>query len=69
MVTVRSSCGPALDGLTVLGPTRIAEWGRAWLELLPKREGDAPTRSEGTYLTVCERAADGHWRIVRNPAF
>lgn len=57
------------DGLTVLGPTRIAEWGHGWLELAPERDGAPPGRSEGTYLTVWQREADGHWRIVRNLAF
>ena len=57
------------DGLTVLGPTRIAEWGHGWLELAPERDGAPPSRSGGTYLTVWEREADGHWRIVRNLAF
>ena len=57
------------DGLTVLGPARIAEWGHAWLELAPERAGEPPTRSGGTYLTVWEREADGHWRIARNLAF
>jgi uncharacterized protein (TIGR02246 family) len=57
------------DGLTVLGPTRIAEWGHGWLELAPERDGAPPRRSGGTYLTVWQREADGHWRIVRNLAF
>ncbi|HSQ29125.1 MAG TPA: DUF4440 domain-containing protein [Gemmatimonadaceae bacterium] len=57
------------DGLSVLGPTRIAEWGHAWLELAPERDGGPPGRSGGTYLTVWQREADGHWRIVRNLAF
>ena len=57
------------DGLTVLGPTRIAEWGHGWLELVPEREGAPSERSGGTYLTVWQREADGHWRIVRNLAF
>jgi uncharacterized protein (TIGR02246 family) len=57
------------DGLAVLGPTRIAEWGHGWLELAPERDGEAPERSGGTYLTVWQREADGHWRIVRNLAF
>ena len=57
------------DGLTVLGPTRIAEWGHAWLELAPERDGGPPGRSGGTYLTVWQREADGHWRIARNLAF
>jgi ketosteroid isomerase-like protein len=55
--------------LTVLGATRIAEWGHGWLELAPERDGAPPGRSGGGYLTVWEREADGHWRIVRNLAF
>jgi uncharacterized protein (TIGR02246 family) len=61
--------GVAQDGLTVLGPTRIAEWGHGWLDLEPEREGGPPVRSGGTYLTVWSREADGHWRIIRNLAF
>ena len=57
------------DGLTVLGPTRVAEWGHGWLELAPERDGAPPGHSGGTYLTVWQREADGHWRIVRNLAF
>jgi uncharacterized protein (TIGR02246 family) len=57
------------DGLTVLGPTRIAEWGHGWLELAPERDGGTPGRSGGSYVTVWQREADGHWRIVRNLAF
>lgn len=61
--------GVAQEGLTVLGPTRIAEWGRAWLDLAPERGAGPPVRSGGTYLTVWDREPDGHWRIVRNLAF
>jgi uncharacterized protein (TIGR02246 family) len=57
------------DGLTVLGPTRIAEWGHGWLELAPERDGAPPRHSGGTYVTVWQREADGHWRIVRNLSF
>ena len=57
------------DGLTVLGPMRIAEWGHGWFELAPDRDGAPPARSVGTYLTVWQREVDGHWRIVRNLAF
>src|SRR5262245_50455826 len=57
------------DGMTVLGPTRIVAWGHGWLELAPERDGGPPGRSGGTYLTVWQREADGHWRIVRNLAF
>jgi len=56
-------------GLTVIGPTRIAEWGEAWLELAPDTKGAKPVRSGGRYLTVWQRESDGHWRIVRNLAF
>ena len=63
------SGGIVQDGLTVLGPTRIVEWGHGWLEMEPERSGGPPVRSGGTYLTVWEREADGHWRIVRNLAF
>ena len=61
--------GIVQDGLTVLGPTRIAEWGHGWLELAPERQGEPAARSGGAYLTVWQREADGHWRIVRNLAF
>ena len=61
--------GIAQDGLTVLAPTRIIEWGRGWLEMEPERAGAPPVRSGGSYVTVWERQADGHWRIVRNMAF
>jgi len=61
--------GIVQDGLTVLGPTRIAEWGRGWLELAPERAGAPPVRSGGSYLTIWEREADGHWRIIRNLTF
>ncbi len=61
--------GIVQDGLAVLAPTRIAEWGRGWLDLEPERAGAPPVRSGGSYVTVWERQADGHWRIVRNMAF
>ena len=61
--------GIAQDGLTVLAPTRIIEWGRGWLDLEPEREGAPPVRSGGSYVTIWERQADGHWRIVRNMAY
>jgi len=57
------------DGLTVLAPTRMIEWGRGWLEMEPERGGAPPVRSGGSYVTIWERQADGHWRIVRNMAF
>jgi uncharacterized protein (TIGR02246 family) len=61
--------GIVQDGLTVLAPTRVAEWGRGWLDMEPEREGSPPVRSGGSYVTIWERQADGHWRIVRNMAF
>ena len=61
--------GIVQDGLTVLASTRIAEWGHGWLDMEPERAGAPPVRSGGNYLTVWERQADGHWRIVRNLAF
>ncbi|HEY9427027.1 MAG TPA: SgcJ/EcaC family oxidoreductase [Gemmatimonadaceae bacterium] len=61
--------GVVQGGLTVLGPMRIAEWGYAWIDLEPERGAGPPARSGGTYLTVWDREADGHWRIVRNLAF
>lgn len=61
--------GVVQGGLTVLGPTRVAEWGYAWLDMDPERGAGPPVRSGGTYLTVWDREADGRWRIVRNLAF
>jgi len=61
--------GIVQDGLTVLAPTRIVEWGRGWLDLEPQTAGAPPVRSGGSYVTIWERQADGHWRIVRNMAF
>jgi uncharacterized protein (TIGR02246 family) len=55
-------------GLTLLSPTRIAEWGQAWLEMESRAKGGPPVRSGGSYLTVWQRESDGHWRIVRNLA-
>ena len=61
--------GVVQDGLTVLGPTRLAEWGHAWVDLEPERGAGPRVRRGGTYLTIWEREADGHWRIARNLAF
>lgn len=60
--------GIVQDGLSVLAPTRIVEWGHGWIEMEPERAGAPPVKSGGNYLTVWERQADGHWRIVRNLA-
>ena len=60
--------GIVQDGLAALTPTRIAEWGHGWIDMEPEREGAPPVRSGGSYLTIWERQADGHWRIVRNLA-
>jgi hypothetical protein len=35
----------------------------------PEGAGAPPVRSGGSYVTIWERQADGHWRIVRNMAF
>jgi uncharacterized protein (TIGR02246 family) len=56
-------------GMAVIGPSRIVEWGEAWIEMAGTAPGAAPTRSGGAYLTIWEREADGHWRIVRNLTF
>jgi uncharacterized protein (TIGR02246 family) len=61
--------GIVQDGLAVLAPTRIVEWGHGWLEMDAEGAGAPPVRSGGSYVTVWERQADGHWRIVRNMAF
>lgn len=55
------------EGMTAVGD-RIYEWGRATLELSGRAPGDPPRRSSGEYLTVWQRDAAGHWRIVRNLA-
>jgi uncharacterized protein (TIGR02246 family) len=60
--------GIVQDALTVLTPTRIAELGHGWIEMDPERAGAPPVRSGGSYFTLWERQADGHWRIVRNLA-
>jgi ketosteroid isomerase-like protein len=57
------------DGLAVVAPGLIYEWGHGWLELAPRTPGGPPVRSGGTYLTVWQRASDGHWRISRNLTF
>jgi len=53
------------EGLAVVGD-RIYEWGHATVELAGRAAGDPPRRAGGSYLTVWERDAAGHWRIVRN---
>lgn len=57
------------EGLVVVGPTLIYEWGHGWLEMEPEPSGGPPVRTGGTYLTVWQRSGDGHWRIVRNLTF
>jgi uncharacterized protein (TIGR02246 family) len=57
------------DGLAVVGPGLIYEWGHGWLELMSRTPGGPPVRTGGPYLTVWQRAADGHWRIIRNLTF
>jgi uncharacterized protein (TIGR02246 family) len=57
------------DGLAVVGPALVYEWGHGWVEMEPAAAGGAPVRAGGTYLTVWQRAGDGHWHIVRNLTF
>jgi ketosteroid isomerase-like protein len=57
------------EGLAVAGPGLIYEWGHGWLETAPGPAGGPPVRSGGAYLTVWQRAGDGHWRIARNLTF
>lgn len=66
--TIRDG-GVKQDGLTVLGPTHIVEWGHAWLDQEPASGTGPPVRTGGTYLTVWDRGSDGHWRITRNLTF
>lgn len=56
------------DGVEVVDQSLLYEWGHAWIEMVPEREGDPPARGGGAYLTVWRREADGHWRITRNIA-
>ena len=57
------------DGLAVVGRGLVYEWGHGWLELQPRTPGGPPVRTGGPYLTVWQRATDGHWRIIRNLTF
>ena len=57
------------DGLTVISPTHIVEWGHAWIDQEPASGTGPPVRTGGAYLTVWDRGADGHWRITRNLTF
>lgn len=57
------------DGVAVVGPGLVYEWGHGWLELAPRTPGGPPVRSGGPYLTIWQRATDGHWRIIRNLTF
>jgi uncharacterized protein (TIGR02246 family) len=57
------------DGITAVSNSLIYEWGHAWLALEAAEPGKPPVRSGGSYLTVWQRSADGHWRITRNIAF
>jgi len=57
------------DGLAVVAPNIIYEWGHAWVEMAPTAAGGSSLRSGGSYLTVWKRQTDGHWRIIRNLTF
>jgi len=61
--------GVVQDGMAVIDAALIYEWGHGWLELAPRTAGGPPVRTGGQYLTVWQRAADGHWRIIRNLSF
>ena len=66
--------GTVLSGEVVQGGMKLVdgrtyEWGRATLELSGRAPRDPPRRGGGDYLTVWQRDAAGHWRIVRNLAF
>lgn len=61
--------GVVQDGLTVISPTHIVEWGHAWIDQDPANGTGPPVRSGGAYLTVWDRGADSHWRIARNLTF
>lgn len=61
--------GIVQDGISVAGAALVFEWGHGWVEMEPQAAGGPPVRSGGTYLTVWQRSADGHWRIVRNLSF
>lgn len=57
------------EGMAVGAPDLIYEWGHAWVEMAPEKEGGATAKRGGKYLTAWHRGADGHWRITRNLAF
>jgi len=61
--------GVVQDGLAVVGPALVYEWGHAWIEMAPETAGGPPVRGGGAYLTVWQRERDGHWRIARNLTF
>jgi|SRR6185312_16241536 len=66
--TIRDG-GVVQDGLTVISPTHIVEWGHAWIDQEPASGTGPRVRTGGAYLTVWDRGADGHWRITRNLTF
>ncbi|MFN8571387.1 MAG: DUF4440 domain-containing protein [Gemmatimonadaceae bacterium] len=61
--------GIVQEGLTVIAPTLIYEWGHGWVEMKAASPGAPNVRSGGRYLTVWQQGADHHWRIVRNLTF
>ena len=56
------------EGLAVVSPTLVYEWGHAWLDLV-RASTDKLVHSDGRYLTIWERGADHRWRITRNLTF
>ena len=60
--------GVIQEGLAVVSPTLVYEWGRAWLDLIGV-SSDTLVHSDGRYLTVWQRGADQRWHITRNLVF
>lgn len=52
------------EGSVQVSEELVYEWGRGALSI-ERRDGTRST-SGGPYLTVWQRAAQGHWQIIRN---
>ncbi|HEY3949111.1 SgcJ/EcaC family oxidoreductase [Phenylobacterium sp.] len=55
------------DGMTLARDGLIYEWGHGGATTLDK--AGKRTTSDGPYLTVWKRGADGRWAIIRNLVF